>query len=93
MWVKTREEVELGIILSNLTHTLLVMNPGENKVVVELSGGDSDTVSAPEAVAQYLPTLTELLKETGTALPVQLVFARNNGDISVKVESAASTLI
>lgn len=95
VWVKTRQEVELGIELSSLTHTMVVMQPNVSKAVISVDeDGSIDGFSIngldaelPLHVIPRLPVLRELLVSSGAELPAHLVFARTHGDISVCVES------
>jgi hypothetical protein len=94
MWVKTRQEVELGIELSSLTHTLIVMQPQVSQIVISfdeegnirahsVNGVDADL---PLSVIPVLPRLRELLIDSGTSLPAKLVLSRVQGDVRAQIE-------
>lgn len=93
MWVKTRQEVVLGIELSILTHTLIVTQPSVATAVIgidedgSIDGFSVNGVDAelPAAVVPHLPKLREMLVGTGMEMPAHIVFSRVQGDISVKV--------
>jgi hypothetical protein len=93
MWVKTRQEVELGIDLSILTHDLIVTQPSVASAVIgidedgsingfSVNGADAEL---PLSVVPRLPRLRELLVASDVELPANLVFSRVQGDISAKV--------
>ena len=97
MWVKTRQEVELGIELSSLTHTLIVMQPTVANAVIAIDENGSiegysvngSDAELPLPVVPVLPHLRELLVQSEIALPTNIVFSRVQGDVSVKIEQPA----
>jgi len=100
MWVKTRQEVALSIELSALTHELVVAQPNVSNAVVAVNvDGSVDGFSVngrnddlPLTVNTVPSRLLEVLMESNVNFPVQLVFSRVQGDISVKVAQANSVL-
>lgn len=98
MWVKTREEVKLSIDLSILTHDLIVTQPATNSAVISIdedgningfsiNGADAEL---PLSVIPRLPRLREVLVASEVELPANLVFSRNNGEISSKVHQTGN---
>lgn len=98
MWVKTRQEVELGIELSILTHDLIVTQANVSNAVISvdedgsINGFSINGLDAelPSSVVPYLPRLREVLVASESALPANVVFSRVQGDISVKVNETSS---
>lgn len=98
MWVKTRQEVELGIELSILTHDLIVTQSSVTSAVISVDEDGSinefsvNGVDAelPLSVIPYLPRLREVLVASDVELPANVVFSRANGDIAVKVHQTSN---
>lgn len=98
MWVKTRQEVELGIDLSILTHDLVVTQPSVASAVISVDAEgningfsiNGDDAELPLTVIPRLPRLREVLVSSEIELPANVVFSRTNGDISVKVHQTKS---
>lgn len=98
MWVKTRQEVKLGIELSILTHDLVVTQSDVTSAVISvdedgsINGFSVNGVDAelPLPVVPRLPRLREVLVASDVELPANVVFSRANGDISVRTHQTSS---